>query len=181
MFEKMRNVGSSQSERVNFYEMATEVGREMARGNGIEEMLQDSPDALLEISLDTVYFVDGTDLDDYERDCALTFYVDDVDEAKGQYRDGFISGVESFVVGEIEDRFCQMSTGDKDALIVEPGGQRGGLDYGPRFIEIVILDNGGDTIAYRYSDDSVDDDWLLADGGNLDNAEKLTALWMEKL
>jgi len=176
MFRKIWNVGSSQAERVNFYEMATEVGREMARGNGIEEMLQNSPDQLLEISLSTVDFVDGTDMEDYERDDALTFYVDDVEEAAGQYESGFVSGVASFVTGELEDRFYQMTTGNKDALIIQPGG----LDFGPRKIEIVILDHDGNTIAYRYSDDSIDDDWTLANESVLDNAEKLTALWIEK-
>jgi len=62
-------------------------------------------------------------------------------------------------IQKLEDELYGLTTCDRHSLVVVPGGSRDGLDYGPALIEIVVLDHDGATIAYRYSDDSLDDSW----------------------
>ena len=59
-----------------------------------------------------------------------------------------------------QELYCK-ATGFTTALTVFPGGRQDGLDYGPVLVEIVVLDNDGDTIAYRISTDSHDEEWEI--------------------
>ena len=61
----------------------------------------------------------------------------------------------------LEQELYLKGAGYTTAIEIVPGGKNDGLDYGPCVIEIVVLDTDGDTIAYRYSDDSIDEDWQL--------------------
>ena len=51
--------------------------------------------------------------------------------------------------------------GHTTALTITDGGSQNGLEYGPRVVEIAVLSNDGETLAYRYSDDSIDEDWQI--------------------
>ena len=59
-----------------------------------------------------------------------------------------------------QELYCK-STTYHTVIEVIPGGKQDGLDYGPVVVEIVVLDGDGDTIAYRLSTDSQDDDWAV--------------------
>jgi hypothetical protein len=64
-------------------------------------------------------------------------------------------------IDQLNDELYLKTTGHLTGLTIAPGGQNDGLDFGPNLIEIVVLDHDGDTIAYRYSDDSINADWQL--------------------
>ena len=75
------------------------------------------------------------------------------------------------MIATLEQELYQKTTGDKSAIEITPGGQQNGLDYGPSLIELVVLDNDGKTVAYRYSDDAYDADWQL---GSIEDAVDAT-------
>ena len=60
---------------------------------------------------------------------------------------------------KLEDELYQKNVGYTTALEITPGGNRNGLDYGPKVCEIVRLDEHD--LAYRYSDDSINCRWAL--------------------
>ena len=62
---------------------------------------------------------------------------------------------------DVEQELYLKEKGHVSAIEVFPGGQKDGLDYGPVVVEIVVLDYDGDTIAYRVSTDSHDDEWQI--------------------
>jgi len=74
------------------------------------------------------------------------------------------------MIEDLQQELYTKETGHKTALTIFPGGKQDGLDYGPCLVEIVVLDTDGDTLAYRYSDDSVDNDWQL---GTIEDAVDL--------
>jgi len=53
--------------------------------------------------------------------------------------------------------------GYRTVLEIVPGGQQGGLDYGPLVVEIVVLDTSGSSVAYQISSDQEDSGWQLGD------------------
>lgn len=62
---------------------------------------------------------------------------------------------------EVELLLCLKEKGHVTAIEVFPGGTKDGLDFGPMVVEIVVLDRDGNTVAYRMSTDSHDDDWQI--------------------
>lgn len=65
------------------------------------------------------------------------------------------------MIEDLEQELYLKEKGHLSAIEVFPGGSKDGLDYGPVLVEIVVLDNDGDTIAYRVSTDSQDDEWEI--------------------
>ena len=65
------------------------------------------------------------------------------------------------MIEDLEQELYLKEKGHVSAIEVFPGGTKDDLDYGPVLVEIVVLDNDGDTIAYRISTDSHDDDWQI--------------------
>ena len=64
---------------------------------------------------------------------------------------------------ELENECYLKETGHTTFTQVEPGGTKNGLGYNASGFDVVVLDNGGRTVAYRYSDDGVDTDWQIGD------------------
>jgi len=65
--------------------------------------------------------------------------------------------VEAIYATALEDVLYGQATGATSAIKVFDGTP----PANPAVVEIVVLDHDGRTIAYRYSTDSQDDDWLL--------------------
>ena len=74
------------------------------------------------------------------------------------------------MIEQLEQELYLKETGYRTSIEVRPGGQQNGITYGPILIEIVVLDHDGQTIAYRYSSDSHDDDWEI---GTIEDAVDL--------
>jgi hypothetical protein len=79
-------------------------------------------------------------------------------------------------VESIEKRLYKTTTGHTDAIEIEPGGKTNGLDYGPRVVDLLVLDHDGVTVAYRYSDDSIDEDWHI---GTIEDARDCAVQYVD--
>lgn len=64
---------------------------------------------------------------------------------------------------ELENECYMKTAGYTTFAQVEPGGTQNGLGYNASGFDIVVLDNDGRTVAYRYSDDTINDDWTIGD------------------
>lgn len=64
---------------------------------------------------------------------------------------------------DLENECYLKITGFTTFVQVEPGGTQNGLGYNASGFDIVVLDNDGRTVAYRYSDDTFNDDWTIGD------------------
>ena len=60
-------------------------------------------------------------------------------------------------IEQIKDKLYGKTTGDTICLVIEADGQQDS----PRIIEIVVLEDDGDTVVYRYSDDNFADGWAI--------------------
>lgn len=142
---------SSKSDRVNFDEIAERAAIAMLQSLDTETALEQDLQEYAESSWEEWFNVEDV--------------VDDVDEAEDRYLSAFVSAAKDWQRQErldnLDDELYTQETGYKTALTIFPGGQKDGLDYGPVLVEIVVLDTDGDTIAYRISTDSHDDDWRL--------------------
>ena len=64
------------------------------------------------------------------------------------------------------EQFNGLKQGQVGLVILKPGGNLGGLDYGPEALEFVILDEDTDEgrdVAVRYTDDEIDEGWEVFD------------------
>jgi len=68
---------------------------------------------------------------------------------------------------QLEAELYLKPTGYTTVLTVEPGGTQNDLDFGACVYEIVVLDTDGKSIAYRYSDDSINQDWQIGTLGEV--------------
>lgn len=82
----------------------------------------------------------------------------------------------STMIEDLTDELYMKTTGHTTAITVRQGGKFQGLDYGPSVVEIVVLDHDGKTVAYRGSDDSLDEDWLT---GTIEDAVDHAIAWDE--
>ena len=64
---------------------------------------------------------------------------------------------------ELKDELYGKETGHTTFVQVEPGGTKNGLDYNASGFDVVVLDHDGKTIAYRYSDDSINTEWKIGE------------------
>lgn len=71
---------------------------------------------------------------------------------------------------ELTDELYLKQTGHTTFVQVEPGGTLNGLGYGASGFDVVVLDDDGDAIAYRYTDDSIDTEWKIGDIGDVADA-----------
>jgi len=162
-YEEEREMGktyyleSNQADRANFDEMAARAAEAMLQALTDEEALEQDPQQYAEFSWQEWFDVEE--------------YVDDVEEAEARWVPAFAEAVRAWQhqkrLDDLDDELYTQETGHKTALTVFPGGKKDDLDYGPVLVEIVVLDYDGNTIAYRISTDSHDDDWQL---GNTEDA-----------
>jgi hypothetical protein len=142
---------TSQSDRANFDDMAERAATAMLQAITVKEALDQDPQTYAEFSWDNWFDVAD--------------HVDDLDEAKGRYISNFSQAVTDWQrekrIDQLDDELYLKTVGHLTSLTVAPGGQNDGLDFGPNLVEIVVLDHDGDTIAYRYSDDSINEIWQL--------------------
>lgn len=64
---------------------------------------------------------------------------------------------------ELTDELNGKETGFTTFAQVEPGGTKNGLGYNASGFDVVVLSHDGKTIAYRYSDDSIDTEWKIGE------------------
>ena len=62
---------------------------------------------------------------------------------------------------KLEDELYGKRPGYTTEITLMEGGYQDGNAYNPSAIEIIVLDHDGDTIAFRYSDDAIDNDWQI--------------------
>lgn len=149
------NLLSSMADRIKFDEMQRQYAAAMLNALTTEEALAQHPDLYAEIGWES--FLTEVEV------CAVE--VDDLAEAKARFLAAFAQATLDWQREKLEqvvgDELYQSATGHTSAITVIPGGQKDGLNFGPVVIEIVVLEADGDTIAYRYSDDSQDADWQI--------------------
>lgn len=75
---------------------------------------------------------------------------------------------------ELENECYLKETGFTTFAQVEPGGTQNGLGYNASGFDVVVLDNDGRTVAYRYSDDTINDDWTIGDLEDVADADQHT-------
>jgi len=121
-------------------------------------------------SVEFAHIPDDPDFFDWD---PTTIYVDDVAEAQARFRLEF----EAAIVGQVRDRLerelYQTDGGYATTLIIRPGGQQNGLEFGPAVIELKALDDDGNAVAYRYADDNRDEDWQVG------TVEDAVAAWAD--
>lgn len=71
---------------------------------------------------------------------------------------------------ELTEELYLKTTGYTTTVEVEPGGTLNGLGYNASVYDVVVLDNDGRKVAYRYSDDGIDTDWAIGDVGDVADA-----------
>lgn len=149
----MYHLSSSQSERIRFDEMCDRGAVATLQAITVEEALAQDPQQYAELSWDNWHDVENE--------------VDDLVEAKSRYLEAFAQAVKTWQeekrVELLQDELYGKSTGYVTTLTVVPGGQKDGLNFGPINVEIVVLDSDGDTLAYRVSTDTFDDEWQFGD------------------
>ena len=72
------------------------------------------------------------------------------------------------LLGELETELSESTIGYVTAITVVPGGVLNGLAYNASVYEVVVLD--ATTVAFRYSDDSVDGAWEVGASDDVINA-----------
>ncbi len=66
------------------------------------------------------------------------------------------------IEAKLADELNLKTTGFVTFIEFVPGGTtKDGNGYGPCGYDVVALDHDGRTVAYRYSDDSIDTDWQI--------------------
>jgi hypothetical protein len=167
------NLGSSMSDRENFDDMVRYGAALMLsslpfnEGQEDDAWLQD-PNQYAKVAFENFKIVAVA----VESGEEAPVIVDDIEEAKARYAAVFPQAVRSWQKETMIDHLTEEvpESGHRVSINITLGGQKDGFNYGPVTIDIVILDTGGDQIAYRQSDDGSDGDWKI--GGIEDAVEE---------
>ena len=144
----MYNLSSSQADRVRFDEMVARVAQDAFVSIGLDDANQINPPELAQ-----------------EHWSTSDVRTDDFVEAQARFVDAFVKAWHDHLrdawAGDLgEELYCKVA-GYTTCIEVFPGGQQDGLDYGPVVVDIVVLDNDGDTIAYRLNTDAQNNAWAI--------------------
>lgn len=154
------NLSSSQADRINFDDATAREAEAMLVVLDEAEALQVDPQEYASVAWENFQTTLGVG----------AVEVDDIDEAEARYYSSFVAAVRQWqidrVTDDLNDELWQKDTGYITAIEVAPATELANAAV----VEIVVLDHDGDTIAYRYSDDSIDQPWEL--GEAIDAAEE---------